>query len=414
MASFNDPLFPGQWQLRPGTGINATPLYDEYSGRGVRIGLVDTPPPNPGLAELQGQIDWAASRVATGHNPADDGDLHGQSVALVLAARAGNGTGGIGAAFGATLVSYGFDSRAHRTVAQEAEMLAFQKEVDISQNSWSRSGESFRDDFSRDEYAAAAMAEAAAVGRGGLGTIFVRSAGNNGGTGDDVNTHSYSNNRWTVLVGATDAQGKVQGFSNPGAALLVVAPATATSYAAPLASATIALMLEANPALGYRDVQSILALSARMTDDGAGWAYNGAAGWNGGGLHVSRRAGFGLIDAQAAVRLAESWRAQSTVANLLSAEAAGEAGSTCRSRAAPARARGSTPPCWSSGRSSPWRSSMRGSAICASPWSRPPAPPACCCSGSASAPTPWRMARCASPSPARISWARRRPANGAW
>ncbi|EFH11360.1 proprotein convertase P-domain-containing protein [Teichococcus cervicalis] len=326
MASFNDPLFPGQWQLRPGTGINATPLYDEYSGRGVRIGLVDTPPPNPGLAELQGQIDWAASRVATGHNPADDGDLHGQSVALVLAARAGNGTGGIGAAFGATLVSYGFDSRAHRTVAQEAEMLAFQKEVDISQNSWSRSGESFRDDFSRDEYAAAAMAEAAAVGRGGLGTIFVRSAGNNGGTGDDVNTHSYSNNRWTVLVGATDAQGKVQGFSNPGAALLVVAPATATSYAAPLASATIALMLEANPALGYRDVQSILALSARMTDDGAGWAYNGAAGWNGGGLHVSRRAGFGLIDAQAAVRLAESWRAQSTVANLLSAEAAGEGG----------------------------------------------------------------------------------------
>ncbi|WBV45093.1 proprotein convertase P-domain-containing protein [Pseudoroseomonas cervicalis] len=329
MARFNDPLFPGQWQLGPGTGINATPLYDEYSGRGVRIGLVDTRPPDPALAELQGQFDWAASRVASGTTPADDNDTHGQNVALVLAARAGNGTGGIGAAFGATLVSYGFDSRAHRTVAQETEMLAFQKEVDVSQNSWSRSGESFRDDFGRADYAAAAaaMAEAAAEGRGGLGTVFVRSAGNNGNTGDDVNTHSYSNNRWTVLVGATDAEGRVQAFSNPGAALLVVAPATATSYAAPLGSATVALMLQANPALGYRDVQTILALSARMTDAaGAGWTENAATGWNGGGLHVSRRAGFGLIDAHAAVRLAESWQARSTEANLLTARAAGEGG----------------------------------------------------------------------------------------
>ncbi len=329
MARFDDPLFAGQWQLRPGAGINATPLYEEYSGRGVRIGLVDTRPPDPALAELQGQIDWAASRVASGTTPVDDNDRHGQSVALVLAARAGNGEGGVGAAFGATLVSYGLDSRAWRSVAQETEMLAFQKEVDISQNSWSRSGESFRDDFGRADYAgaAAAMAEAAAQGRGGLGTIFVRSAGNNGATGDDVNTHSYSNNRWTVLVGATDAQGKVQGFSNPGAALLVVAPATATSYAAPLGSATVALMLEANPGLGYRDVQTILALSARLTDaEGGGWAENAATGWNGGGMHVSRRAGFGLIDAHAAVRLAESWRGQSTEANLLRAGAAGAGG----------------------------------------------------------------------------------------
>ncbi|MDQ1081950.1 proprotein convertase P-domain-containing protein [Pseudoroseomonas cervicalis] len=329
MPSFDDPLFAGQWQLGPGTGINASSVYDEYSGQGVRIGLVDTRPPNPGMAELRGQFDWAASRVASGTTTADDNDTHGQNVALVLAARAGNGEGGVGAAFGATLVSYGFDSRAHRTVAQEAEMLAFQKEVDVSQNSWSRSGESFRDDFGRAEYAAAAaaMAEAAVEGRGGLGTVFVRSAGNNGTTGDDVNTHSYSNNRWTVLVGATDPQGKVQGFSNPGAALLVVAPATATSYAAPLGSATVALMLQANPALGYRDVQTILALSARMTDaEGAGWTQNAATGWNGGGMHVSRRAGFGLIDAHAAVRLAESWQAQSTEANLQRAQAVAEGG----------------------------------------------------------------------------------------
>ncbi|ONG52587.1 hypothetical protein BKE38_14320, partial [Pseudoroseomonas deserti] len=196
-------------------------------------------------------------------------------------------------------------------------------QVDVSNNSWSRSGEHFRDDFGHADYAgaAAAIADAAARGRDGLGTVIVRSAGNNGTT-DDVNTHSYSNNRYTVLVGATDAQGLVQSFSNPGAALLVVAPATATSYAAPLGSATAALMLQANPALGWRDVQTILALTARVTDAAnAGWFDNAGEGWNGGGLHVSRRAGFGLIDARAAVRLAESWQAQSTSANQLEAAA---------------------------------------------------------------------------------------------
>ena len=36
-------------------------------------------------------------------------------------------------------------------------------------------------------------------------------------------------------------------------------------------------------------------------------AFNNVIDWNGGGLHFSRDYGFGLIDAYAAVRLAESW-----------------------------------------------------------------------------------------------------------
>ncbi|MCQ4160653.1 proprotein convertase P-domain-containing protein [Roseomonas sp. GC11] len=332
MASFNDPQFSGQWQLKAGTGINIASLYDEYTGKGVRIGLIDTMPVASN-AELKGQIDWSASVTASGTTAADDADRHGHSVATLLVAKANNGTGGVGAAFGATLVSYTVDTRAYRTVAQETEMLGLQWQVDISHNSWSRSGEYFRDNFASADYAgaAAAMAQAAAEGRGGLGTIFVRSAGNNGVQGDDVNTHSYSNNRYTVLVGATDEKGAVQNFSNTGAALLVVAPGTATSFSAPLGTATVALMLEANPNLGYRDVQTILALSARLTDaTGAGWFTNAASGWNGGGMHVSNGAGFGLIDAHAAIRLAESWEAQSTAANLKESSASSQAISTLR------------------------------------------------------------------------------------
>ncbi|MCQ4162060.1 S8 family serine peptidase [Roseomonas sp. GC11] len=318
MADFNDPDYPGQWQLRGGSGVNIASLYDEYTGHGIRIGLIDTQP-SAGNVELQGQIDWSASVVATGANVANTGGLHGHGVAKILVAKANNGVGAVGAAFGATLVSYTVDAAGTRKVAQEAQMLALQKQVDISQNSWSHSGAFFRDDFGKAAYAAsaAAVASAAAEGRGGLGTIIVRSAGNTGEMGDDVNAHNYANNRYSIAIGATDEKGAVQAFSNTGAALLAVAPGTGTSYSSPLVSATVALMLEANPHLGYRDVQTILAMSARLTDTaGVGWFTNKAGGWNGGGMHVSNEAGFGLIDAHAAVRLAESWSLQSTTANL--------------------------------------------------------------------------------------------------
>jgi subtilisin family serine protease len=74
--------------------------------------------------------------------------------------------------------------------------------------------------------------------------------------------------------------GHVASFSNPGAALLVSAPGLSdytddrlgtagyssadyvwgagTSYAAPTVAGVIALMLQANPDLGYRDVQQTL------------------------------------------------------------------------------------------------------------------------------------------------------------
>lgn len=328
--SFNDPGYAAQWELQQGAGINATPLYGQYTGAGIRIGIVDVGV-NYGLRELSGQMDLAADYDALdGDNDAGNasGDQHGSTVALLIGARANNGIGDVGAAFGARLVAYRFDSRDTRTVAQETALLALQYQVDISQNSWSRSGEYFTDDFGSADYAgaAAAILRAAAEGRGGLGTVFVRSAGNNGATGDDVNSHSYLNNRHSITVGATDSGGAVQPFSNPGAAVLVVAPGTATSWAAPLVSATVALMLEANPGLGYRDVQTILALSARVTDAaGAGWLVNAGTGWNGGGLHVSRGAGFGLVDAQAAVRLAESWQGTpATEANLRTARAASD------------------------------------------------------------------------------------------
>ena len=114
-------------------------------------------------------------------------------------------------------------------------------------------------------------------------------------------------------------------YSTPGAALLVSAPGGdkeyvtnnvvakpgggchdigwGTSYAAPAVTGVIALMLEANGDLGWRDVQGILVETSRQidqTDDS--WTKNGA------GKHQSNFYGFGLVDAHAAVTAAESWK----------------------------------------------------------------------------------------------------------
>ena len=135
-------------------------------------------------------------------------------------------------------------------------------------------------------------------------------------------------------------------FSTPGASLLVSAPGlnivapdlagaagdssgdyktnfSGTSAASPVVAGVAALILEANPALGWRDVHEILALSARRVGStGAtpvgeelySWAINAAPNWNGGGMHFSNDYGFGLVDALAAVRLAETWTANGTSA----------------------------------------------------------------------------------------------------
>lgn len=65
-----------------------------------------------------------------------------------------------------------------------------------------------------------------------------------------------------------------------------------TSYATPVVAGVVALMLEANPDLGWRDVQGILALSAQKVDPESDTWITIAAGF-----HCSPFYGFGLVDA---------------------------------------------------------------------------------------------------------------------
>lgn len=75
-----------------------------------------------------------------------------------------------------------------------------------------------------------------------------------------------------------------------------------TSAAAPIVSGVIALMLEANPSLGWRDVQHVLANAAFPIDySNEDWQINGA------GLYVNHNYGFGRVDATASVGLSRIW-----------------------------------------------------------------------------------------------------------
>ncbi len=96
-----------------------------------------------------------------------------------------------------------------------------------------------------------------------------------------------------------------------------------TSAATPSISGVTALMLEANPLLTWRDVGYILAKTARKVDDTIAnaaampsfTATGAAAGWNldmpwitnGAGFNFQNRYGFGLVDADAAVKLAAAF-----------------------------------------------------------------------------------------------------------
>lgn len=369
-----DPLFPYQWgllntgQAQGGIGIdiNVLPVWSDYTGEGVRVGVIDE-----GVQldhpDLQANIDpnatWDAAQDQPGGNPVDDGESHGTAVAGIIAAAA-NGIGGVGVAPGATLGVYhvGFGDSLSFPVNPAQFEIAFRHaladRMDVVNNSWGSTWP-----FAGDIYDE--VRQLAEEGRGGLGSVVLFANGNGRTEGEDGGLELKHNLPYVINVGAVQNNGVITGYSTAGADLLISAPGGAqtpqsatrpgngiittdrtgaqgynptsgsagdfthdfngTSAATPFVSGVVALMLEANPGLGYRDVQEILAKSARITDaSGTNWRSTASGDWNGGGSLFSRDYGFGMVDTHAAVRLAESYvgRTAKTAATTLSVESA--------------------------------------------------------------------------------------------
>lgn len=341
---YSDPRLKKSWFYEKGSSdlkIDVESVWEDYLGNGVKVGVIDS------------QIDFTHDDLARAYELSLDYDFgadtakvtidqdalpnpHGTMVAGVISAEGNNGIGSVGIASEATLVGLAMDYSSDAVIQQALAALQSAQNVDVLNNSWTFS-KNFEDNFAKSNYRdfEDALDNLVTNGRDGLGTSVVFAAGNAGPTSSS-NYHNMQNSPMTIAVGAVDAAGNPSAFTSLGANVLVSAPGrdvyttdlkgrfeevAGTSFAAPAVSAVIALMLEANPDLGYRDIQKILALSARregLTDEalhGDGWQYNGAAHHNGGGMHHSDAFGFGFVNAHDAVRLAETWDVQSTLAN---------------------------------------------------------------------------------------------------
>lgn len=341
-----DPILDSQWHTDPTEAwdINIRDVWLDYTGEGVIVGVLDDGfdythselSPN-----YRTDLDYDVSNNIADARDIDADDKHGTAVMGIIGAD-DDGAGSVGIAFDADLVGYRMDFGSIPLSVISDALNRAATDVDVFNNSWSFSNV-FVDNFNNAGWSGidSALTNLAENGRDGLGTVAVFSGGNERSSGSDANFHNMQNSPYTIAVSAMRITGEHASFSNPGANLLVTAPGasiqttdksgsggyssgdytsfTGTSASAPVVSGVVALMLEANADLGYRDVQEILAYSTIKNDSAdASWNYNGAGNWNGGGLHFSHDYGFGLVDAHAAVRLAETWDMQQTYANLQS------------------------------------------------------------------------------------------------
>jgi subtilisin-like proprotein convertase family protein len=354
-----DEWFPYQWYLFT---TRVPQAWTHATGKGIKIAVFDQgiDASNPELAPNDKLgLDRTSLTMQAGGAPVLATDNHGTEVAGVIAA-ARDGHGIVGAAYDAQLVSlYTSDRISSQYMTEIANAFHYAQGMDVLNNSWGFGNLllhdvnwAFYDNANDPQFAPAfaALHDLAASGRQGLGTVVVQSAGNGYDYGDDTNLHNFQNSRYIVTVGAVDASGTSSYFSTTGASILVAAPGGAghgnyesilttdragaagasttnyafvdgTSFAAPLVSGIVALMLEVNPHLGYRDVQQILAYTAQQSGSPTDWTANGAHDWNGGGLlydDAVQATGFGVVDALGAVRLAAAWdNAPHTSANVV-------------------------------------------------------------------------------------------------
>ncbi len=342
-ASFpDDPLYSCQWHLNNtgqwrtnrrrmpvGEDINVEGVWnDGIFGSGVNVAVVDD-----GMdaehEDLAANVNSDLNHDYLGEdNVFNSASGHGTQVAGIIAAVGDNGVGVRGVAPQASIYSYDllkapylFNNSANRADAMTRNHII----TAVSNNSWGPP-----DNFGL--YSAERIWEMAVEtgikeGFGGKGVFYVWAAGNGDLNYDQANADEYSNYYAVTSVCSVNGFGKKTHESEIGVNLWVCAPgllitttdnndhydfrAKGTSYSAPVVSGVAALMREVNGDLSWRDLKLILAASARKNDpNDSDWEEVAVKyGPDTDRYNYNRKYGFGVVDAEAAVELAENWTA---------------------------------------------------------------------------------------------------------
>lgn len=357
----NDEKYLNLWHLEArdasganiGADVNAREAWAVTRGEGILIAVGDDgmEVDHPDLvAATTGQPHFNFENSNSNVLHTQNHEHHGTSVGGLAAARGDNFIGMAGAAPQAGLAGWKMLFASSLSVF---EMFQYQSNrVHVQNHSWS---------FGRKDQVEVPTIELRGItnaflhGRNGKGVVLVRASGNNRTTnpGDirtfppiamsgDANDDGYVHHVHSIAVAAVRLNGRVASYSTPGSCVLIAAGSgdtgfpnlfttdrsgakgrnaincldftncwdyifdnngfVGTSGSSPIVAGVAALVLGANTNLSVRDVQQILALSARHID-----LADTDIQTNGAGLLISHNIGYGVADAGEAVRLAKLW-----------------------------------------------------------------------------------------------------------
>lgn len=358
-----DTSFPFQWPLEhrmangasAGVDLNVRAAWPYSTGQGVTVAVADTGVElnHPELVQnIVSAENYNFADQGTNAMPINrgSGGAHGTEVAGLIAAQMNNGRM-VGVAPDAHLASWVVFDTNSLLAADDLLMDVYQyasNTVSVQNYSWGNVGLAQQGPSLLEQVG---LSNAISAGRFGRGAIMVRAGGNDRTSYGNADDDGYPNDPRVITVAAVRLDGRVASYSEPGACVLVAAPSgdissgfngvmttdllgtdgynqlsycppqspdcpnksysdyvfdalgfSGTSAAAPHVAGVAALMLGANPNLGYRDVQQILILASRHFD-----LADPDLTTNGAGFVVSHNDGFGVPDAGAAVKLAKNW-----------------------------------------------------------------------------------------------------------
>ncbi|XP_013386896.1 furin-1 [Lingula anatina] len=319
--TIKDPMWRTQkWYLSE-QPFNAKSGWEHcYTGRGVTIGLLD----NGVLDHPDLSVDRALSKNFWGNVPVQSRS-HGTQVAGVASAKSNN-LCGIGVAPQASIADlrvFGQKSTLKTTHLMEA--LSYKpKDIHIYSNSWTISNSGISVGGPK-KPVLDILEEGTKLGRDGKGSVYLWGTGNGGPTGDSCAYDGYSNSVFTLGITAVDRNKHMLKSGENCSATFAAAPSQNTggteivttfgtdkctksfsrcSAAVPMASGAIALVMEENPNLTWRDIKHLLARSGSKDGLLPNNFEENAAGYK-----VSPTFGFGELDIGRLINMAhpDNW-----------------------------------------------------------------------------------------------------------